>query len=46
VDAIVNWQSNFDLSREEERAVKMGFRFVDRENERYPGVLKEIHDTL
>ena len=44
VDGIVSWQSNFDLSREKERAAKLGVKFVDRESDRYPRILKEIHD--
>lgn len=44
VNSIVNWHSHFDLSREKERSAKLGVSFVDRECNRYPDILKEIHD--
>ncbi len=44
VDSILGWRTNFDLSREKEQAAKLGVAFVDKENHRYPAILKEIHD--
>ena len=44
VNAILRWRSLFDLEREKEMAIEQGATFVDREDARYPELLKEIHD--
>ncbi len=44
VKSILDWRVHFDLSREKERAAKLGVQFVDRASDRYPHILKEIHD--
>jgi len=44
INSILDWRVHFDLSREKERAAKLGVKFVDRDSDRYPSILKEIHD--
>lgn len=44
MNSILRWRSLFDLEREKEMAIGQGVTFVDREDVRYPGLLKEIHD--
>ena len=44
VDSILNWRSRFDLRGEKERAKRSNISFVDRDSERYPKLLREIHD--
>jgi DNA processing protein len=41
---IADWQSHFDLAREEERMAKSGATFVTTRDPAYPKMLKEIHD--
>jgi len=43
-DALVNWRTHFDLSREEERLAQAGATFITGGDEGYPRLLKEIHD--
>ncbi len=43
-NSIVDWRSHFNLSREKERVASLGLDFVDRESDRYPDILREIHD--
>ncbi len=44
VDSIVNHSACFDLSREKRETARLEVDFVCREDERYPSLLKEIHD--
>lgn len=44
VDSILGWNRQFDLQREKRNASKHSVEFIDRENRRYPKILKEIHD--
>jgi len=44
VNSILRWRSLFDLDREKEKAAGLGASFIDREDDRYPALLKEIHD--
>lgn len=44
VNSILSWRSLFDLEREKEITTGLGAMFIDREDDRYPKLLKEIHD--
>ncbi len=44
IDSMTRWNSLFDLEREKEKADRLGFSFIDRDDARYPNLLKEIHD--
>ena len=44
VNSLLRWRSLFDLDREKEMANSLGMTFVDREDNRYPDLLKKIHD--
>jgi DNA processing protein len=44
IDSVLRWRSLFDLSREKEMASRLGISFIDRESDRYPSLLREIHD--
>ncbi len=44
IDSLANSRSLFDLDREKDRAARMGIAFIDRDQERYPSLLREIHD--
>ncbi len=44
VNSLLRWRSLFDLEREKEMANSLGMAFVDREDTRYPDLLKKIHD--
>lgn len=44
VDSILRWNQYFDLEKEKRIAAKHSVEFVDRESDRYPALLKEIHD--
>ena len=44
VDPILRWNQYFDLEKEKRIAAKHSVEFVDRESNRYPDLLKEIHD--
>ncbi|MBT7865037.1 MAG: DNA-protecting protein DprA [Opitutales bacterium] len=44
VNSLLRWRSLFDLEREKEMANSLGMTFVDREDNRYPDLLKKIHD--
>lgn len=44
VNSLLRWRSLFDLEREKEMANSLGMAFVDREDTRYPDLLKQIHD--
>jgi DNA processing protein len=43
-EALVNWRTHFDLTREEERLAKAGATFITTRDAGYPKLLKEIHD--
>ena len=43
-DSILTWHQHFDLKKEKRFAEKHSVDFIDRENSRYPALLKEIHD--
>jgi DNA processing protein len=43
-DALVNWRTHFDLTREEERLERTGTVFITGSDPGYPRLLKEIHD--
>ena len=44
VDSILRWNQHFDLKKEKLIAAKRSVAFIDRESDRYPAPLKEIHD--
>lgn len=44
IDSVLRWRSLFDLSREKEMASRLDISFIDRESDRYPSLLREIHD--
>ncbi|WP_269524582.1 DNA-processing protein DprA [Coraliomargarita parva] len=44
VEVIRNWQSHFDLAREEARMAASGIRFITRECSGYPEMLCETYD--
>lgn len=43
-DALVNWRTHFDLTREEERLARAGAVFITAGDAGYPDLLKQIHD--
>ncbi len=44
IDVLERWESHFDLEKTLDRRMSMGARFVSRESELYPQMLKEISD--
>lgn len=45
VEKITDWESDFDLAREEERMEQFGFVFIPFFDERYPALLREMPDA-
>jgi len=43
-DALLGWETAFDLEMEEDQLERRGARFIDRESEEYSPLLKEIYD--
>jgi len=43
-DTLLHWAEEFDLAREEDRLAKAGAEFIPARNDRYPAILREIHD--
>lgn len=41
---LTDWRSHFDLAREQERLARGGVVFVEKSNEAYPPLLREIYD--
>lgn len=44
VEALLDWETHFDLAKTLDRRMAMGARFVSRESSRYPELLREIAD--